>query len=59
MRKLDNSPTGNPNDNCNILHNVIETAANKHLPSKTLKYNKYKPPTPKMYYKWPIKVQSL
>ncbi len=33
MNQLDRSPTANPNDNYNILHNIIETF---------LKYNKYK-----------------
>ncbi len=42
LNQLDSSPTANPNDNYNILHNIIETANNKHLPSKTVKYNKYK-----------------
>ncbi len=42
MSQLDNSPTTNPNDNYNIFHNIIETRANKHLPSKIVKYNKYK-----------------
>ncbi len=42
MSQLDNSLTANPNDNYNILHNIMETAKNKHLPSKTVKYNKYK-----------------
>ncbi len=42
MSQLDNSPTENPNDNYNILHNIIETAANQPIPSKTVKYNKYK-----------------
>ncbi len=42
MSQLDNSLTANPNDNYKILHNIIETAANKHLPSKTVKHNKYK-----------------
>ncbi len=44
MSHLDSSPTTNPNDNYNILHNVpvIETAKNKLLPSKTVRYNKYK-----------------
>ncbi len=42
MRQLDNSPTANPSDNYNILHNIIENAVNKHLPSKTVKYNKHK-----------------
>ncbi len=42
MSQLDSSPTANPNDNYKILHNIIETAKNKRLPLKTVKYNKYK-----------------
>ncbi len=42
MNQLDSSLTANPNDNYKILHNIIETAKNKHLPAKTVKHNKYK-----------------
>ncbi len=50
MSQFANNPTANPNYNYNILHNVIETAANKHLPLKTVKYNKYKHKKNKMDY---------
>ncbi len=42
MSQLNKRPTANPNGNYNILHNIIETAANRQLPSKKLKFNKYK-----------------
>ncbi len=32
----------NPNNTYNILHNVIQDANNNHMPSKLVKYNKYK-----------------
>ncbi len=50
MSQLDNSPTANLNDNYKILHNIIETAPNKHLPSKTVKYNKHKHKKTKIDY---------
>ncbi len=31
-----------PNNTYNVLHNVIQDAKNKHMPSKFVKYNKYK-----------------
>ncbi len=32
----------NPNNTYNILHTVIQDAKNKYMPSKLVKYNKYK-----------------
>ncbi len=55
MSQLDSSPTANPNDNYKILHNIIETAKNKHLPSKTVKYNKYKHKKTKWITNGPLK----
>ncbi len=31
-----------PNNTYNVLHNVIQDAKNKHMPSKLIKCNKYK-----------------
>ncbi len=31
-----------PNNTYNVLHNVIQDAKNKHMPTKLVKYNKYK-----------------
>ncbi len=31
-----------PNNTYNILHSVVQDAKNKHMPTKLIKYNKYK-----------------
>ena len=40
--KLNQSPTADPNVNYNMLHDVIKLAKDKHMPYKTVKFNKYK-----------------
>ena len=40
--KLNQSPTPDPNVNYNMLHDVIKLAKDKHMPYKTVKFNKYK-----------------
>ena len=42
LDKLDLSIDANPNLNYNILEHTIVNALKKHLPTKTVKYNKYK-----------------
>ena len=42
LDKLDLSIDANPNINYNILEHTIVNALKKHLPTKTVKYNKYK-----------------
>ena len=39
--KLNQSPTADPNVNYNMLHDVIKLAKDKHMPYKTVKFNKY------------------
>ena len=39
---LNQSPTADPNVNYNMLHDVIKLAKDKHMPYKTVKFNKYK-----------------
>ena len=39
---LDNSIATNPNQNLNILNYAISQAKRKHLPSRTVKFNKHK-----------------
>ena len=42
MNKLDFTETACPNKNYGIMENVINTTYHKHLPTKKVKYNKYK-----------------
>ena len=40
--KLNQSPTADSNGNYNMLHDVIKLAKDKHMPYKTVQFNKYK-----------------
>ena len=40
--KLDRNMFLDPNNNLNILEKTIEECKNKHLPTRTVKFNKYK-----------------
>ena len=39
---LDGNPGNDPNVTYNVLHNVVQSAKAKHMPSKLIKFNKYK-----------------
>ena len=39
-KKLNQSPTADPNVNYKMLHAVIKLAKDKHMPYKTVKFNK-------------------
>ena len=39
---LDNNLIADPNENYNIIENIIIDSKNKHLPSKLVRFNKYK-----------------
>ena len=38
---LDNNLIADPNENYNIIENIIIDSKNKHLPSKLVRFNKY------------------
>ena len=40
--KLNKDLTTDPNINADLIHNILTTAINKHLPTKTVRYNKHK-----------------
>ena len=42
LNQLDPNLTTNPNETYNIIHEAIETAKHKHMPSKLVKFNKYR-----------------
>ena len=42
INKLDSSPHSDPNGNYIILHDIIQKAKQKHLPTVTKKFNKHK-----------------
>ena len=42
LQNFNNNPEVDPNMNYEILHNLISKAMNKHLPCKTVKFQKYK-----------------
>ena len=42
MEKLDQNPLSNPNNNYNILMDVLENANVKHMPYQLVTFNKYK-----------------
>jgi hypothetical protein len=42
QQKLNVSPTADPNININIIANELKTAKEKHLPTKLVKFNKYR-----------------
>ncbi len=52
LNKLNSNPSADPNDNYNILFNIIESSKNKHLPSKIVKFDKHKHKKSKMDNKW-------
>ena len=39
---LDNNLIADPNENYTIIENIIKDSENKHLPSKLVRFNKYK-----------------
>ncbi len=39
---LNQNPSADPNKNYDVLNSVLEEAMSKHLPTKTVKYNKHK-----------------
>ena len=42
IQNLEVNPNLDPNINYNILHNLIQAAKDKHMPSREVKFNKYK-----------------
>ncbi len=42
LQTLNNNPFEDPNNTYKILHNVIQDAKETHMPSKVIKFNKYK-----------------
>ena len=42
LNQLDPNLTTNPNETYNIIHEAIETAKHEHMPSKLVKFNKYR-----------------
>ncbi len=42
INKIDSNPIADPNINYNIIHDIINAAKNKHLPTKIVKFNKRK-----------------
>ncbi len=42
IQNLKVNPILNPNINYNILHDLIQAAKNNHMPSRVVKFNKYK-----------------
>ncbi len=52
LTNLNSSLNENPNAAYNILHKVIQEAKNRHMPSKFVKYNKYKHKQIQMDHIW-------
>ncbi len=42
INKLNQDPNADPNANYEILHNILDHAKEKHMPRKTVKFNKRK-----------------
>ena len=42
LDKIDRDPLSNPDTNYNVIEQIIDTARNKHLPVRTIRFNKYK-----------------
>ena len=42
LSKLDHSSDSDPNKNYDIIHNAIQTSIDEHLPTKTVRFNRYK-----------------
>ena len=42
LEKIDTDPYANPNENYDILENIINKAKDENMPKKTVRFNKYK-----------------
>ncbi len=42
LQELNNNLLEDPNNTYNILHDAIQNAKENHIPSKVIKFNKYK-----------------